>query len=195
MARLRLALDRNKTLPESEGILRGDLIGELTAIRRCQMEILNFYTEVDAFFRNIFFFSHFLDQACTMGFVATVIITDPSKNLGDWLYNCLSIMFFVGYSTVLLLPLAHVYEEAESTNFQVYQLSLAIRRNFPGEASDSQVHEILQALMGSSERNSIVLQGSGCINFTRPWFAGTVTLGLSFSVLAYEITQRSNSRS
>ncbi|OQV24833.1 hypothetical protein BV898_01421 [Hypsibius exemplaris] len=173
--------------------LKEHLIDHLEMIRRTQAVIRKFCADLDAFFRNIGFACHMLDQATVMGFVATVIISNHhDTNLPTWIYNCLSIIFFVGYSTILLLPLASVFDEAESTNLRAYELSVAVRRCFPDEPSDSQIHEILQDIMSSSEQNSIVLQGAGFINFTRPLFAGTVTFGLSFSVVAYEITQRSN---
>ncbi|OQV24821.1 hypothetical protein BV898_01410 [Hypsibius exemplaris] len=194
---LRLALDSANSLcgsgDENIVIEGARLVEQLEIIRRCQNGIRILYTEVDAFFRNIFFAAHVLDMACLMGFVALVIMSDSSANLGAWLSNCVSSVIFVGYTTVLLCPLAFAYEEAESTHFQVYQLSVAIRRHFPKEAIDSQMHEILQDIMGLSEEKSIVLQGAGVINYTRSWFAGTITLTLSFSVLAYELTQRSGS--
>ncbi|OQV24819.1 hypothetical protein BV898_01409 [Hypsibius exemplaris] len=173
--------------------LKEHLINDLQKIRRKQAVIRNFCADLNAFFRNVGFACHVLDQATVMGYVAALIISNNhDTDLITWINNCLSIIFFVGYSTILMLPLAFVYDEAESTNLRAYELSVAVHRCFPDEPLDSQIHQILQDIMFSSEQNSIVLQGAGFINFTRPLFAGTVTFGLSFSVVAYEITQRSN---
>ncbi|OQV24829.1 hypothetical protein BV898_01417 [Hypsibius exemplaris] len=92
------------------------LIEQLATARYNQTELSKFSAQINSVFHNIVFCAHVLDQMCLIGFVAAAIVTGPSVNLANWIHNSLSIVFFVYYSTLLLLPLARVFDEVKLNN-------------------------------------------------------------------------------
>ncbi|OQV19538.1 hypothetical protein BV898_06525 [Hypsibius exemplaris] len=167
---------------------------ELNEVRTHQASIRLFCAELNSCFGYTFFTSHILDQVSFMGFVAVVVVNLRGcevPTLG-WIFKFLSIAFFAGYSNLLLMPLANVYDESSTTNLRAYQLSVMIFNCYPAESLDSKLHGTIYDILCSSEPEDVVLRGARLITFKRSWFSAAMTFAVSFSVFAYEISQRAD---
>ncbi|OQV24834.1 hypothetical protein BV898_01422 [Hypsibius exemplaris] len=130
-----------------------------------------------------------------MGSVAAVVVnlTAWEARTNGWMiFTFFSIALFAGYSSLLLMPLANVYDESSTTNLRAYQLSVMIFNYYPAESLDSKLYGTIHDVMCSSEREDVVLRGARLIIFKRSWFATAMTFAVSFSVFAYEISQRAD---
>ncbi|OQV13620.1 hypothetical protein BV898_12163 [Hypsibius exemplaris] len=80
-----------------------------------------------------------------MGLVAyaRIAVDATTAEPAEWAFAFMSIVVYIGYSTVLPLPLASLHEE------------------------DSAIHGTLDSILASTEPGAAVVRGAGVIHFTR----------------------------
>ncbi|GAV02197.1 hypothetical protein RvY_12793-1 [Ramazzottius varieornatus] len=150
--------------------------------------------ELNDTFGNILFLIVILDLLVAFGFTACLVGNDGGKVVVTNVFDIISIVIFMAYTTIYAWPMVSAYAQSTKTGGLVAQLMFEIELRAPYrqlEAENEQEETkslLLTFLIGSKDQVLLIVAG-GPVSITRGFVVTTLTLLLSFLLITREFSK------